>query len=120
MLKKLISILLVVIWMSSIFSFSNQEGTDSSSTSRKVSEIIVNILDIKHKYETEQKEQIISNIEPYIRKLAHYAFYMLGGFLIINAVRFFLLKENMKIITSFCVGALYAVSDELHQLIIPR
>ena len=42
-MKKAICIILVIIWMSAIFWFSSQQGTGSSSTSKKVSEIVVNI-----------------------------------------------------------------------------
>lgn len=106
--------------MISIFSFSNQQGETSSSTSKKVSKIIVNIIDIKHEYKEEQKQQIVSNIEPYIRKLAHFILYTLGGILLMNAVRLFLLRENIQVLTSSAIGILYATIDEMHQLIIPR
>ncbi len=119
-LKKAISIIIVLIWMISIFSFSNQQGESSSSTSKKVSKIIVNIIDIKHEYKEEKKQQIASNIEPYIRKLAHFSLYALGGILLMNAVRLFLLRENIQILTSSIIGILYAAIDEIHQLLIPR
>lgn len=119
-MKKVISIIFVLIWMICIFSFSNQQGESSSSTSKKVSKIIVNIIDIKHEYKEEQKQQIVSNIEPYIRKLAHFSLYVLGGILLMNAIRLFLLREKMQILTSSGIGILYAMIDEMHQLIIPR
>lgn len=116
-LKKVISIAFVVIWMISIFSFSNQQGESSSFTSKKVSKIIVNIINIKNEY---REEQIISNIEPYIRKLAHFSLYALGGILLMNAIRLFVVREDIQILTSSTIGILYAVMDEIHQLIIPR
>lgn len=119
-MKKVISIIFVLIWMFSLFSFSNQQGETSSSTSKKVSKIIVNIIDFKHEYKEEKKQQIVSNIEPYIRKLAHFSLYAIGGILLMNAVRLFLLRENMQILTSSGIGILYAMIDEMHQLIIPR
>lgn len=119
MLKKIISIIFVLIWMGSLFSFSNQQGESSSSKSKKVSEIIVNIIDIKHEYNEETRKQIISRIEPYIRKIAHFSLYALGGILLMNAVRLFLLKENIQILISSGIGILYAMIDEIHQLVIP-
>lgn len=119
-MKKVISIILVLIWMVSLFSFSNQQGETSSSTSKKVSKIIVKIIDFKHEYNEETRRQIVSNIEPYIRKLAHFSLYALGGILLMNAVRLFLLRENMQILTSSGIGILYAIIDEMHQLLIPR
>lgn len=116
-LKKVISIAFVVLWMISLFSFSNQQGESSSFTSKKVSKIIVNIINIKNEY---KEEQIISNIEPYIRKLAHFSLYALGGILLMNAIRLFVVREDIQILTSSTIGILYAVMDEIHQLIIPR
>lgn len=119
-LKKIISIIFVIIWMFSLFCFSNQVGENSGSTSKRVSQIIVNIIDIKNKYNQDQKQEIVSKIEPYIRKLAHFSLYALGGVLIMNAVRLFLLRENIQILTSSGIGILYAAIDEIHQLLIPR
>ena len=119
-MKKVISIILVILWMISIFGFSNQQGESSSSTSKKVSKIIINIIYIKNEYTEEQKQQIISNIEPYIRKLAHFSLYAVGGILLMNAIRLFLVRENIQILTGSIIGILYAIIDEIHQLIIPR
>ena len=118
-MKKAICIILVIIWMSAIFWFSSQQGTGSSSTSKKVSEIVVNIIDINKKYSDTQKEEIIKVIEPIIRKLAHYTLYAIGGILITNCVYQFCNKEKHVIALSAAIGILYAASDEIHQLMVP-
>lgn len=117
--KKAICIILVIIWMSAMFWFSNQQGTGSSSTSKKVSEIIVNIIDIKKQYTDVEKEEIINVVEPIIRKLAHYTLYAIGGILIANCVYQFCSEEKRVIATSAIIGILYATSDEIHQLMVP-
>lgn len=101
------------------FGFQNQQGTGSSSTSKKVSEIIVNMIDIKQQYSDAKKEEIIKAVEPVIRKLAHYTFYAIGGILIINCVYQFCNKEKYLILISTIVGITYATSDEIHQLMVP-
>ncbi len=116
--RKILSIILVIIWIFTIFYFSHQTGTGSSSTSKKVSIIIVNILDIKNKMPEEQKEEIIRIIEPIIRKLAHYTLYMLGGILIINCINAYINEDTRIIIYSSCAGVIYAISDEIHQLFV--
>lgn len=118
-IKKAICIMLVIIWMSVMFWFSNQQGIGSSSTSKKVSEIIVNIIDINKQYSDTQKEEIIEVIEPIIRKLAHYTFYAIGGILIANCVYQFCSEEKRVITTSAIIGIVYATSDEIHQLMVP-
>ncbi|MBO5478787.1 MAG: VanZ family protein [Clostridia bacterium] len=116
--KKVVSIILVIVWMSIVFSFSNQQGESSGNTSRKVSEIIVNIIDFQNKYTDEQKEGLVKTIEPVIRKLAHYTIYAIGGIIIANCVYQFYNKEKTLIGISTIIGVLYAVSDELHQLMV--
>lgn len=118
-IKKVIYVILVIIWMSVMFGFSNQQGTGSSSTSKKVSQIIVNIIDINKQYSDTQKEEIIEVIEPIIRKLAHYTFYAIGGILIANCIYQFCNKEKRVIIISAIIGIAYATSDEIHQLMVP-
>lgn len=45
--KRIISIIVVLVWMGIVFSFSGQKGEGSSNTSKAVSKTIVNIIDIR-------------------------------------------------------------------------
>lgn len=117
-IKRILSVICVLLWMSIIFSFSNQQGESSGNTSKRISEVIVNIIDIQNKYTDIEKEALTKQIEPLIRKLAHYTFYAVGGVLIANCVYQFCKKENILIGTSTAIGVIYAISDELHQLMI--
>lgn len=117
-IRKILSIILVIIWMITIFYFSHQEGTGSSNTSKKISIAIVNILDIKNEMPKEQKQEIVKAIEPIIRKLAHYTLYMLGGILIINCINAYIKKDSEIVKYSAIIGVLYAISDEIHQLFV--
>lgn len=117
-IKRILSVICVLLWMSIIFSFSNQQGESSGNTSKRISEVIVNIIDIQNKYTDIEKEALTKQIEPLIRKLAHYTFYAVGGILIANCVYQFCKKENILIGTSTAIGVIYAISDELHQLMI--
>lgn len=116
--RKILSTLLVIIWMLTIFYFSHQQGIGSSSTSKKVSIAIVNILDIKNEMVEEEKEEIVRTIEPIIRKLAHYILYMLGGILIINSINAYIKEDRRMTIYSLLLGVIYATSDEVHQLFV--
>lgn len=116
--KKILSIILVVIWMSVIFSFSSQQGEGSGNTSRKVCEIVIDVVDIRNKYTDIQKEQIITILEPVIRKVAHYTIYLVGGILISNCIYRFYNKDNKLILLSTIIGVGYAISDEVHQLMV--
>ncbi len=116
--RKIISILLIIIWMITIFYFSHQPGTGSSKTSEKVSEIIINLFDTKKQLSKEEKNELMEIINPIIRKIAHYTIYTLGGILLINCMHMFLLENKKAIIYSAIIGILYAITDEIHQLFI--
>lgn len=117
-IRKVLSTILVVLWMITIFHFSNQQGTGSSNTSKKVASIIINVFDIKQEKTEQEKDEIVKIIEPYIRKIAHYTIYMVGGILIVNCINSFINKEKTVIISSTISGILYATSDEVHQLLV--
>lgn len=117
-IRKVLATILVIFWMITIFHFSNQQGTGSSSTSKKVTDIIINTLDIKKEKTEKEKEKMVKVIEPYIRKIAHYTIYTVGGILIINCINLFIDKEKIIILSSAMIGILYAASDEVHQLFV--
>ena len=116
--RKILSILLIIIWMITIFNFSHQQGTGSSKTSETVSRIIVNIYDINKHLNEEEKNELIEIINPIIRKMAHFTIYMLGGILLINYIHLFLLEIEKEMLYSACIGIIYAITDEIHQLFI--
>lgn len=116
--KKIVSIIIVIIWMSIIFGFSNQKGEGSKQTSGKMSQMIIRLIDIQHKYSDIEKEELIEKIEPLLRKIAHFSIYTIGGIIITNCVWQFCNKEKVMIGISACIGTLYAISDEVHQLMV--
>lgn len=116
--KKVISTILVIIWMLTIFYFSHQQGTGSSNTSKKVANVIVNIIDIKHQMQDEQKEELVEKIEPYIRKLAHYTIYTIGGILLVNCMYVYIKEYKKAVVNASIIGVFYAMTDEIHQLFV--
>lgn len=116
--KKIISTILVILWMLTIFYFSHQQGTGSSNTSKKVANTVVNIIDLKHQMQDEQKEELVEKIEPFIRKLAHYTIYTIGGILITNCMYAYIKCDRKAVASASSIGVFYAVTDEIHQLFI--
>lgn len=114
-LVKIIGIILILIWMTVIFMFSNEKGTKSSGTSRKVTEAIVQTISNKS---VEENETIIDSLDKVIRKLAHYTIYTIGGFLIYNYANTTDKSNKEKILYSIAFGACYAVTDEIHQFFV--
>ena len=113
---KIIKIILIIVWMGIVFGFSNQKGTKSSNTSRKVTVAVVQAVSDKT---IEENESLIEKTEKIIRKLAHYTIYTVGGFLIMNYAYTTNLKAKEKAFYSIVFGAGYAVTDELHQFFMP-
>ena len=66
---KIIKIILIIAWMGIVFGFSNQGGTKSSNTSRKVTVAVVQAISDKT---IEENESVIEKAEKVVRKLAHY------------------------------------------------
>lgn len=114
-LKKIIYLALIIIWMLTVFMFSNENGNESQNTSRNVTKTIVKILTYNQNISEEQELTLIGNTDYVVRKLAHFSIYLLGGILIYNYINTFNLKNNKKIIISIIIGVLYATFDELHQ-----
>lgn len=113
---KKINILLVILWMIVIFSFSSDIGSESSSKSDGLTKHIVDFISDITNIEASSVEDTITLI---VRKGAHILEYLILGILVINV-----LKDYYDINYKYClIGLLicyiYACSDEVHQLFVP-
>ncbi len=118
MKTKIMTILLIIVWMAVVFKLSNQVSSESSALSRTMTEKILIYMHITDNMSDKEANQLIQKIEIIIRKLAHYTLYMLGGLLILLHVNLYQIKMNKKIIISWFIGTAYAVLDEVHQLFV--
>ena len=103
MIKKIINIVLVIIWMIVIFSLSNQNSNDTNYTTN----VICKILNINSDSEM---------VFLLIRKLAHITEYLILSFLICNMFSSFNVKNILLYSLLICI--IYACTDEFHQLFI--
>mgnify|MGYP000165776922 CR=1 FL=1 len=110
----------IIIWMVTIFIFSHQPAKISSNTSGDTIRFIINHIPIIKDYNYTQKEEIVELLQPIVRKLAHLSIYVLGGVLLFTFANTYNIEEKNKISFSALTGILYAITDELHQLFIPR
>ena len=117
-ISKIISILLVILWMGAIFSFSNQNGDNSQHLSDSFTIKLVDTKSkiTKKKYTEKEKQKIADKYSFIIRKLAHFTIYLILGILVFNMLYQFNLKNIVLI--SIIICTLYAISDEIHQLFI--
>lgn len=114
---KIIDVILALGWMALVFWFSSQVGDDSKvqsgNTIRKI------VLLFNKDITAENLELIVETLQPFVRKLAHFSLYTLGGILIYNLINKYNLNKKAKIVYTIIIGALYATSDEIHQLFVP-
>lgn len=116
-MKKAISIILVIIWMIIVFLFSSQIGDDSQVTSGNTIRKIITFFN--ENISNSKLEEIVEFLQPFIRKVAHFTLYTIGGFLIYNMFNLYNISNNKKLSYSILTGVLYSSSDELHQLFVP-
>lgn len=113
----LIVLLITQMWV--IFGFSGQNGEESGSISRKITEAVTKNISSVQNLEKEEKEKVLKKIEHIIRKLAHFSLYAVIGFLLMSLMSTYKLKQKNRILVSCSIGLLYAISDEIHQAFIP-
>ena len=118
-LKRIIFLLMLITAFYVIFNFSAQDGELSGSISRKVTSFIVEILSKVKNMDTNLKLHYIEKLHPFIRKLAHFSIYTAVGFSIMGFMCTFNIRNIFKFFTSICIGATYAITDEIHQSFIP-
>lgn len=116
-----LNIILVFVWCVIIFCFSAQTGAKSSHLSEKVSCIVVNTVEKISNVKLNQKEvqSTIKKIEFPVRKMAHFSEYAILAILIFMCLKDVSFVRNRYVAALFLV-ALYASSDEIHQLFVPN
>ena len=113
--KKIITIILVLLWMILVFYLSNQIADDSAELSGGLTRKVLQILHIIDGKTVEEQ----GAIENTFRKLAHFCLYTLGGILILSHINLYKITDKKKVFISWILGTIYAISDEIHQLFIP-
>lgn len=120
MLRKITSIILLLLWMTVIFIFSSFGSVKSNNTSNKVISSAITIKDKVTNKETkpETKKKIVKKLNYSVRKSAHVFEYFVLGLLALNVFDAFKVKRKALLAIILCV--LYASSDEIHQLFTGR
>ena len=118
--SRVIWFILVIIWMSVIFSFSAKEAEESTEESVNFGRIVCSIFVPGYDNLTDDEQhELAKNIEYPIRKCAHAAEYTLLGLLLAGALYVSAKSKMWNILLPFCAGVLYSVTDELHQFFVP-
>lgn len=115
--KKVIALVLMLLWMAIIFSFSAQEASESSQQSMGIVKIIKAVAEKVTNSAKNLDFSFWDNVERSLRKLAHGFIYFVLGILAYNYLINCEAKKKKLISLTICL--LYAISDEVHQLFVP-
>ncbi|WP_163538620.1 VanZ family protein [Gracilibacillus sp. YIM 98692] len=108
---KIISWMLVVVWMVFIFYLSHQPAVDSNQLSTNVTEEIIE----KVEKVRQDNNWNIPEMNHIVRKYAHFLVYFVLGILVMHAYNSSGFSKRKATVAAFitCLG--YAISDEFHQ-----
>lgn len=109
MYKKVVPILLVIIWVIVIFTFSSQEGYISQTKSFKIANYIYKYLGNSIKNIDEHE------IHYYVRKAAHVFLYLILCMVVMNALYHGGFRGKALFIRAFIICIFYATLDEGYQ-----
>ncbi len=116
--KKFLLWMLIILWMGVIFSFSNQEATQSKKVSSGVIKTVVKAFDFNDSLSKEELYDISENLTFVVRKGAHFSAYALLGLLIAILLNEYNIFKTKQLLLSVGIAFLYACSDEIHQTFI--
>lgn len=122
--KKLIAVRSILITltlavMTVIFLLSADDADESNKKSDFLADTFIYTFLANLDLTEEQIEEILDKCVAVIRTGAHFAEYGVLGFLLSAIGVSFYIKPKINIPVSFATGALYAVSDEIHQYFVP-
>lgn len=115
--KKIINIILIIIWLFVIFSFSAEDAKKSRNTSDQV---IIKTAEVIKGDELTPKEKdiLINKYLVLVRKSAHFFLYFVLGILTFHIAKMIFGLNPSTIIYPIIFCFIYACSDEIHQLFI--
>lgn len=117
-MKKTIKLILIILCMILIFTFSS----DTADVSTKKSDsVIVKTCEVLmgRKLTEKEKEKYIDKLVFVVRKGAHFSIYLILGLLIMSYFKEIYLVSNKGLFIAILICFLYACSDEVHQLFVP-
>ena len=113
---------LLIIWMIVIFCFSAQPAKKSTNLSEGVGRRVASIFVPNFQnWDDTKQNQYVEGIDFFVRKTAHFTEYMiLGGLWLLCIYNRPGESSSLgkKIGISICASAIYAMSDEFHQLFV--
>ena len=119
-MRKKIFLILAILWMAIIFSFSAKDADESTKESNAVGMFLGSIVYSDFEEWTEEEQQAFAETWDHpVRKCAHMTEYAILGFFLVGAG--YDGRENCRraMGRAFRIAALYAATDEIHQYFVP-
>ncbi len=114
----ILSVLTLAV-MTMIFFFSSEDAAASDRTSGMFSETVIRLLypDFAD-YSPDRQAEVYGQVQTLVRKLAHFSEYAVLGFLLRCCILSWIGPGKHFWIPAWGAGTLYAMTDELHQMLI--
>ena len=119
-MRKKIFLILAILWMAIIFSFSAKDADESTKESNAVGMFLGSIVysDFED-WQVEEQQEFAENWDHPVRKCAHMTEYAILGFFLVGA-RYDGREKCRRVVgRSLGIAALYAATDEIHQYFVP-
>ena len=118
--KRILFLVLVLLWMGAIFAYSARNAADSTVQSRWVGKLFGSIVVADwDDWTPQQQEAFAARWDNLIRKSAHVAEDAVLGALLTALLLVWPSSRRHALKIALPVGVLYAASDELHQYFVP-
>lgn len=115
--QKLISTILLLSWMVIIFLMSARNADVSTSDSNRIGTMIAMMIRlVEPSFST---AELVESLDHAIRKTAHMSEYMILAMLLMNCLQAYGIKHRPEGGYAMAIGALYALTDEVHQYFVP-
>ena len=114
-----VTTLLTASVMVMIFCFSMENAAESDQRSGTISMAVIRVLPPEYEtMELYQKKELYDSVQFAVRKCAHFTEYMILGALLSMVFLTCRIRWKFRFLWSFLIGALYAFSDEFHQMFV--
>jgi VanZ family protein len=110
----------VLLWMLLIFFLSAQSATESDGLSKGLTKIILAFFDrLVPAFGSGTAIDYLLYLDHFVRKLTHFLLYLVLGALAARALRKNAIIGWKPLVLAVLICALYAMTDEIHQIFVP-
>ena len=118
--KRILSTVVLVLWMGVIFFFSAQSSADSGKMSKSLGKAVtvVTVADLEKRTPGDQNTAIVK-MDRFLRSFAHVFLFAALGFLAYVTVRCYDKAKIISAVLAAAIGGFYSLIDEIHQYFVP-